>query len=447
MNKTLENISISADSALDSCESLRILDNAPDRSKNRSMNHHATTTAKRSYRYDVTEFVHRGKQRIIYRRQPQGNFYARRQINNKPHEKSLDTPIAKAATLRAKAWLDEIDAAATTGKWERLDPLRSRSPWASIGEILERFTGSQLPASERQNLIRGRRVTARHLDGCASALRGLLQLATGETDTDQLRADRLTESTVRAFIAAARAAGRSESGIRSTLTQARCVIAPAIMHIYSDLRIPDLSGFRVVIRLDTGDDVGFSPIPPETEEAMETAARSLHAADPAVWLTYMLMSRLGMRNIEIERATIDWLRPDETGTWHLHIPATKGGLARALALPPDLTHTEIHQIAGTGPHIIPARNPTERRDICQRQINRFVTRYLPDRTKCAYELRKWAGSLVWSTQTPAAAQAFLGHRSIATTERYYARFLRPVRAVTAADRAAIRTAADARGAA
>jgi len=181
---------------------------------------------------------------------------------------------------------------------------------------------------------------------------------------------------------------------------------------------------------------------------MEKAAISLRDADPAAWLTYMLMSRLGLRNIECERATLDWLRPDEHGTWHLHVPATKGGTARALALPADLPVTEIHSVAGSGgTHLIPARNPTERRDICQRQINRFVTRFLPDRTKCAYELRKWAGSLVWSTQGSEAAQSFLGHRSIATTERYYARFLRPVRAVTAADRAAVRTPADARGAA
>jgi integrase len=84
---------------------------------------------------------------------------------------------------------------------------------------------------------------------------------------------------------------------------------------------------------------------------------------------------------------------------------------------------------------------TARKDICQRAINRFVRRFLPDREEGAYELRKWAGSQVWSTQGAEAAQMFLGHRSITTTERYYARYLRPVRAVSAADRAVTATAA------
>jgi integrase len=112
-----------------------------------------------------------------------------------------------------------------------------------------------------------------------------------------------------------------------------------------------------------------------------------------------------------------------------------------LALPDDLPASTISNIAGdpTDPSapIIPAANKTERRNLCQRAINRFVRRFLPDRDKAAYELRKWAGSLVWSTQGDTAAQSFLGHTDIQTTQRYYARFLRPVRAVSAADRAAV----------
>jgi integrase len=144
-----------------------------------------------------------------------------------------------------------------------------------------------------------------------------------------------------------------------------------------------------------------------------------------------------MRNIECDRALRSDLRQDADGVWHLHIPETKGGIRRILALPADLTAADIHAIAGEGTHLIPARNPTERATITARAINRFVTTFLPGRKKKAYALRKWAGSLVWSTQGAEAAQAFLGHRSLDTTQRYYARFLRPVRAVSDADRAAI----------
>lgn len=381
--------------------------------------------------FDITEFVHRGRKRRIFRREQQGNFYCRRQVGGKDIWKSLDTPIQKIAIANAKAWLDAVQQAAADKKWERLDPVRSRSPWASIGDILERYETRAAGAAQ---------ISPHTVSSNANCLRQLLRISIGASDPDSLRADILTESTARKFLENARAADRSESGIRSAMVQARSIFSPSLLYIYEGLRIPDLEGFRVAIKFDTGEDTGFEPIPQEIIEVMESAAVSLRQADPATWLVYMIMSRLGARNVELERATLDWLRQDDQGAWHLAIPETKGGLARFLALPDDLPHSIIRSIASTqenGKHIIPARTITERRIICQRTINRFVSQFLPDRPKCAYELRKWAGSIVWSTQGAEAAQHFLGHRSMSTTERYYARFLRPVRAVSAADRASI----------
>jgi integrase len=381
--------------------------------------------------FDVTEFVHRGRKRRIFRREQQGNFYCRRMVAGKDIWKSLDSPLAKIATANAKAWLDAVQQSAVDTKWERLDPLRSRTPWASIGEILTRYESRATGAVQ---------IAQHSVQSNANCLRQLLRITTGTQEPDQLRADVLTEATARTFIEKCRSADRSESGIRSSLVQARSVFSPALLYIYDGLKLPDLKGFRVAVRFDTGEDTGFEPIPHATILRMEEAAVALRAADPATWLVYMLMSRLGLRNVEIERATIDWLRQDAAGQWHLDIPETKGGLARHLSLPADLTHDDIRKISSTqenGTHLVPARTITERRIICQRTINRFVSQFLPDRPKCAYELRKWAGSLVWSTQGSEAAQHFLGHRSMSTTERYYAKFLHPVRAVSAADRASI----------
>jgi integrase len=391
------------------------------------MNATSTTKPKPGV-YDAVKFVHRGRQRQIFRRFPQGNFTIRREVDGKAIWKTLDTPIAKIAIANARAWLDAVTQSAADEKWSRLDPLRSRTPWASIGDILERYEARATGAVQ---------IDKHSVKSNANCLRQLLRIVTGTTDPDQLRADVLTEATARTFIEKCRTAERSESGIRSSLVQARSVFSPALLYIYDGLKIPDLAGFRVAVRFDTGEDTGFDPIPAATIERMESAAQSLREVDAATWIVYMLMSRLGMRNVEIERATIDWLRADESGTWHLAIPETKGGLARFLRLPDDLTAATLRTLAGEGNHLIPARTVTERRIICQRTINRFVSQFLPDRPKCAYELRKWAGSLVWSTQGAEAAQHFLGHRSMSTTERYYARFLRPVRAISAADRASI----------
>lgn len=431
MTANTVSINIPANFNASSCESTRGLDRIKTRCYNRSTMNATASQKPASGMYDVNEFVHRGRKRRIFRREPQGNFYCRRQVGGKDIWKTLDSPLVKIATANARAWLDAVQQSAADQKWERLDPVRSRSPWAGIGEILERYEARAEGAAQ----------IAKHTVGSnANCLRQLLRVATETADPDLLRAEVLTESLIRKFLEKARASDRSESGVRSVLVQARSVFSPSLLYIYEGLKLPDLAGFRVAIKFDTSADTGFDPIAPEKIEAMETAAGALRQSDPATWLVYMLMSRLGMRNVELERATLDWLRPDDDGVWHLAIPETKGGLARFLSLPSDLSSSDIRKISGTqenGTHIIPARTITERRIICQRTINRFVSQFLPDRPKCAYELRKWAGSLVWSTQGAEAAQHFLGHRSMSTTERYYARFLRPVRAVSAADRASI----------
>lgn len=392
----------------------------------------ATTPTTSSGQFDVTEFVHRGRKRRIFRREPQGNFYIRRQVSGKDIWKGLDTPIQKIAISNAKAWLDAVVQSAADEKWSRLDPVRSRSQQSTISEIIARYLERAPGAAQ---------VTAHTALSNSNCLRQLLRVATGTTQPDELRTDVLTEATTRTFIERARAAGRSESGIRSALVQARSLFAPALLYVYQpDLKLPDLKGFRVPIKFDTAEDVGFEPIPDATIAELERAAVSLRDVDPATWLVYMLMSRLGLRNVELERATLTWLTCDDSGKWYLDIPETKGGLSRHLELPDDLPASLIRSIAArqeNGEHLIPARTITERRIICQRTINRFVSQFLPDRPKCSYELRKWAGSMVWSTQGAEAAQHFLGHRSMATTERYYRRYLRPVRAVSAADRALI----------
>ncbi len=396
----------------------------------------ATTASNSVSAFDVTEFVHRGRKRRVFRREEQGNFYTRRQVDGKDLWKGLDTPIAKIAIQNAKAWLDGVQQSSVDNKWERLDPVRSKTPWSSIGDILTRYT-DRVPSAMQ--------IDKRTAASNANCLRNILRIVTKCADANELRADILTEATARTYLEKARGAERSESGIRSALVQARSVFSPAILYIYEGLRLPDLSGFRVAIKFDTSDDIGFEPIPTATIEDMEKAAVSLRDADPATWLCYMLMSRLGLRNVEVERAHLDWLRLEQLDSepapvWHLHIPETKGGLARLIRLPDDLPVEVIKEIAKThaeGLHLIPARTVTDRRIICQRTINRFVARFLPDRPKCAYELRKWAGSMVWTEQGAGSAQHFLGHRSRSTTERYYAKWLRPVRAVSAADRAQI----------
>jgi hypothetical protein len=363
---------------------------------------------------------------MIYRREPQGNFYARREVNGKDRTQTLDTTDRATAIARARAWYDEIITAAATEKWATLDGLRSRSPWASMGDICTRYT-ERAPTAAR--------IQPRTAAGNVSALRSLLRLATGSTSPDDLRADVLNENTIRTFIERSRAEGRSDTGTRSTLAQARSILAPSLAYLFADLKLPDLTGWRVAIRLDSAADRGFTPIPEPIIAAMENAATALRSADPGTWSAYMLMARLGLRNSEVERARRSDIHTGADGRSYLHVTFTKNDRTRQLYLAPDL-ESDLRAISGAGEHLIPARTPTERHNITHREINRFVTRFLPDRRKKAYELRKWAGSIIWTRLGREAAAAFLGDRTD-TVESYYAAWLRPVESVTAADFASI----------
>ena len=393
------------------------------------------------------ELQHRGESYTLYLKG--SKLYLRFSRKGKNFWRSLDTSIKAVALARGKAILTELE----DNEWTAAPKEIQKTEIATIGEILHRWRNSS-------SLIT---LTDKSRTNNASALEGLIRKATGKEELDFMPSSILTEKLISDFIAHERTAGRPDHSTRSHLTQARGVLQEAYMEIYEGLKLPDLAGFRSKKKFKPKRDYGFSDFPRQAVIDMEFAASDLLEKRSPLWIVYVLMANLGLRNGEVIRTTWNHFaeRPhyiDGKVTLRriLSIEANyDDAVPRDLEVPDEIweglqhfrpescTHEEIHKNSGLIPcqqcaHVIPAKTPTERAVICNRLINDFVRPFIPDRPKKSYELRKWAGSKVLTRERNIfLVQQFLGHQSVVTTQKYYAKYLKTQMGISAADTRAI----------
>jgi integrase len=352
----------------------------------------------------------------------------------------LRTAHAPTAKVKAKTELATLER----NDWKpEVKEIRQERA-ASLGEILERF--------EKGNAIT--LLDPRTAKDYANTLKKVVEVGTGKAWNPAASSTVLTEQLVRNYIAKGREINpetgkprRPDSSIRSSLTQARCVLQEHFSDLYHDLKLPDLTGFRAKKRFKPQQEVGFVPFDRQTVIDMEAAADRLWQNRDATWVCYALMSQLGLRNGEVEKALwSDFItRPvfDEKGKkTEIRVLRVRAGYDEAVGgeieVPADLWEKlEAYKDDALTEYVVPGKNKTERANVTERQINRFVERFIPDRQKLSYELRKWAGSIVATRHGIYSAQRFLRHKSVTTTERYYATYLKSQAAATTADRAAI----------
>jgi integrase len=78
----------------------------------------------------------------------------------------------------------------------------------------------------------------------------------------------------------------------------------------------------------------------------------------------------------------------------------------------------------TDDYIVPGRTATERKDAVDRRHSAWVGQWIKDRSKTSYELRRYAGSLVYNaTRDILKVRDFLRHASVETTQQWYAYLL------------------------
>jgi integrase len=260
-------------------------------------------------------------------------------------------------------------------------------------------------------------------------------------DPDKQRLTVLTGSLVREWVRE-RKEQISEHSLASNWVKAKCVLGRKFLPHYEDagLKIPDLKSFlgaqveqpdrRLPRALDEG-----------VIRSIMAAAPELKRADPACYVAFLLFSRLGMRNVEIEAARWDWIERSERGAWMAIIErpeedfSPKGNEGRVPIAADVLAELEEFRHLSTDGHIIPARHKTERAEIVDRRHSAWVGRWIKDRTKTSYELRRYAGSLILKLTNGdmMAVRDFLRHADVQTTQKWYAYRLRELPAISMSD--------------
>jgi len=240
-------------------------------------------------------------------RRPGGPYYIRFEPPSNAGKRvctvhrSLRTNIGAAAKARAKLIIEPI----LNGQWETAEKLKSKSGYSTIGDIIERY---QLNAEDRPATIRNN----------ISALRMLVRTVHGG-DPDLHSSSILTGELIQQFERIRMVDAKTEPGrrrarasIRSYVVQARSLVAPRKMRFYENINLPDLTSFRnekveMPKRskqrvLDTG-----------VIAAINAAAPKLASTDPAVYVAFLMFSRLGLRNVEIRNARWSWIQNGRIG--------------------------------------------------------------------------------------------------------------------------------------
>jgi len=172
-------------------------------------------------------------------RRPGGPYYIRfeppsnQRTRIRVVHRSLRTNVIATAKARAKLIIEPI----LNSQWETAEKLKSRSGYATIGQILERYKAG---AYDRANTVRNN----------SNSLRLLVRTVSGG-DPDEKSSSVLTADLIRRFEAIRMTAvttqaerQRARASIRSYVVQARSVVAPRKMRFYEDLNLPDLNSFR-----------------------------------------------------------------------------------------------------------------------------------------------------------------------------------------------------------
>ena len=374
--------------------------------------------------------VHGRKFYLAPPRRPGGPYYIRFEPPSNAGKRvrtvhrSLRTNVAAAAKARAKLIIEPI----LNGQWETAEKLKSKSGYATIGDIIDRY---QSHAEERPATIRNN----------ISALRMLIRTVHGG-DPDLRSSSILTGELIRQFERIRMIEAKTEpvrrrarASIRSYVVQARSLVAPRKMRFYEDINLPNLDAFRnervempkrsKPRALDTG-----------VIAAINAAAPKLASTDPAVYVAFLMFSRLGLRNIEIRNARWSWIENGRIGI--IERPEEnfypKGSEGWVPIAPDVLKELMRFRNLSTNDYIVPGVTGTDRKEAVDRRHSAWVGQWIKDRSKTSYELRRYAGSLVYNaTRDILKVRDFLRHASVETTQQWYAYLLEDVPSIGMAD--------------
>ncbi|MDR1192128.1 MAG: hypothetical protein LBK60_10805 [Verrucomicrobiales bacterium] len=306
-------------------------------------------------------------------------------------------------------------------KMERIDALtktKLKSPYPPLAKLVELY---------RAHAAVRHRTKVNNIN----ALRNVCFLVLKKELAD-LKADALTASLVRDYQAAKLRAAKTEKqrasaevSANSTLRQARSLFAKKVMHLYDDLTLPELTGFKNSATLSETKIHGFVPFPFTKWFGFCRVVRKIKDSDAAAWRLFVMMSKLGMSNREAFFATEDWIEPRH-GYRVMSVKIREDFAPKSKNRVRDIPMSEKTYALLRGRPVPNAMHIVPEGRFAAMRLNKLFRQYFPNRQKGIYELRKHAGSLVATRDGILAAAKFLGDRN-ETAEKYYVALLKPIK--------------------
>jgi integrase len=325
-------------------------------------------------------------------------------------------------TAAAKRIAAQIIESFWTDAGRGAEPLKLRNNNAAIGELITKYqqTAAQRPSTVRSN-SRSLRMIVKTVHRGNPDIKPTSLLTANlirEFEKRQLaRAEKRATSATRSAVIQ-----RVRMSTASYVRQARSIVAQRKMKFYEGLKLPDLTGFRGET-VETPKRSLPRPLDMKALTAMESAATALAKDDPGAYVAHLLFSRLGLRNIEIVNARVDWISDGSIGI--INRPEEdffSKGCEGWVPIAPDV----LKEILGFQPlctdgYLVPGANRTDRHNAVYRRHSKWVSQWIKDRTKTSYELRRYAGSrLLDMGATIFEVRDFLRHRDVQTTQMWYA---------------------------
>jgi len=159
----------------------------------------------------------------------------------------------------------------------------------------------------------------------------------------------------------------------------------------------------------------------------EKAGSELKESDPVLWIIYTLAINCGLRAGEIAAMRKDWVTESrgvlgialiDRGYW-----TPKWGTERFVPIHKNIWE-DICKFSAGRDTVLPGKD-YKRYDLVTKDFAQWIKGLGWQTQKKAHELRKLFGSRVYTDLDPAWAKEYLGHDSLDTTTKFYAKLDRP----------------------
>lgn len=324
---------------------------------------------------------------------------------------------------------------------KRLGLVRQRPDQAKVRDVVKAFEeakrGSQDAQRSIDNAVSAFLLVARTVKGDAYHVENApASIYTAELakDYENARLRRRREIEIPAKLQALREAGTpvanekeftkkqleaAQTTIKSTLTQARSVVAPALLQLapYRELKLPDFSGFRSV-KIEGTTIKRYRPLAASVIDAIERDAPALELEDAEAWKVLMLEFHAGMRAGSVVDAVWDWFV--ETGKSQVVIEVNRAKGNETQVAFPWAVYQKLLEHKTSPTFIIGGAGAEARTEACRRLKEwlkaRGLVRRLPN-----HEIRKLAANLRRQMFGSEDAQNFCGHDDEKLTNRVYSK--------------------------